>query len=164
MPPISSPLTSASIDSGTSIGSASMLSVVAGWLRTPPSLMPGASSAPCKWTLTVAWMATSSRTSCRSMWRTWPRIGSRWYSFRIDGCAVRLAFEHDVEHGVQPRGAGQRGAEVALADGECLRARAPVEDARNEALLAQAPRLGRAEPGPFLHLETKSVAGHGGGL
>ena len=98
------------------------------------------------------------------MWRTWPRIGSRWYSFRIDGCSVRLALEHDVEHGVEPGRAGQRGAKLALADGERLRGRAAVEDARNEALLAQAPRLGRAEPGPFLHLETKSVAGHGGGL
>ena len=75
-----------------------------------------------------------------------------------------LSFEHDVEHGVQPRGAGQGGAELALADRERLRGRAAVEDARNEPLLAQAPRLGRAEPGPFLHLETKSVAGHGGGL
>ena len=75
-----------------------------------------------------------------------------------------LALEHDVEHGVQPRGAGEGGAELALADRERLRGRAPVEDAGNEALLAQAPRLGRAEPAPFLHLETKSVAGHGGGL
>ena len=84
--PISIELTSASIDSGTSIGSASTLSVVEGCERTPPSLTPGASSPPCRWTCTVAWMTTSSRTSCRSTWRTCPRIGSRWYSFRIDGC------------------------------------------------------------------------------
>ena len=75
-----------------------------------------------------------------------------------------LPLQHDVEHRVQPRGAGQRRAELTLADGERLRCRLPVEDARNEALLAQAPGLGRAEPCTFLHLETKSVAGHGGGL
>ena len=75
-----------------------------------------------------------------------------------------LALEDDVEHGVEAGRAGQGGAQLALADGERLRRRAPVEDAGDEALLAQAPRLGRAEPGPFLHLETKSVAGHGGGL
>ena len=75
-----------------------------------------------------------------------------------------LALEHDVEHGVQAGRAGQRSAEIALADDERLRRRAAVENAGNEPLLAQAPRLGRAEPVAFLHLETKSVAGHGGGL
>ena len=79
-------LTSASMLSGTSIGSASTLSVELGCERTPPSFTPGASSAPWRWTLTVAWIATSRRTSSRSMWLTWPRIGSRWYSFRIDEC------------------------------------------------------------------------------
>ena len=75
-----------------------------------------------------------------------------------------LTVEHDVEHGVQAGRAGQRGAEIALVDDERLRAGLAVEDAGNEPLLAQAPRLGRAEPFAFLYLETKSVAGHGGGL
>ena len=76
--PISMPLTSASIDSGTSIGSASTFTVEPGCESTPPSLRPGASSAPTRCTVTVAWIGWSSRTSCRSMWRTVPRIGSRW--------------------------------------------------------------------------------------
>ena len=76
----------------------------------------------------------------------------------------RLAVDDDVEHRVQARRAGQRRAQLALVDGERLRRRTAVEDARNEALLAQAPRLGRAEPLTCLYLQTKSVAGHGGGL
>ena len=59
------------------------------------------------------------------MWRTWPRIGSRWYSFRIDGVRRALALEHDVEHGVQPRRAGQRGAELALADANAFAVERP---------------------------------------
>ena len=80
------------------------------------------------------------------------------------GVHLGLTLEHDVEHRVQPGRAGQRGAKLTLADGERLRRRLAVEDAGNEPLLAQAPGLGRAEPRTFLHLETKSVAGHGGGL
>jgi hypothetical protein len=76
----------------------------------------------------------------------------------------RLPLEHDVEHGVEPGRPGQSGAKLPLADRERLRRRTAVEDARDEALLAQAPGLGRAEPAAFLHLETKPVAGHGGGL
>jgi hypothetical protein len=45
-----------------------------------------------------------------------------------------------------------------------VRGRLPVEDAGNEPLLAEPSGLGGAEPRTFLHIETKSVAGHGGGL
>ena len=79
------------------------------------------------------------------------------------GVHLGLALQDDVEHGMQSGRAGQRRAELTLADGEGLRCRLPVEDAGNEPLLAQAPGLGRAEPRTFLHFETKSVAGHGGG-
>ena len=77
---------------------------------------------------------------------------------------VRLALQHHVEHGVQARRAGQGGAEQAAFDGERVSGPLAVEDARNEALLAQAPRLGRAEPLTFLHIEAKSVSGHGRGV
>ena len=80
------------------------------------------------------------------------------------GVHLGLTLQNDVEHRVQPRGASQRGAKLTLADGEGVRSRLPVEDAGNEPLLAQATGLGRAEPRTFLHFETKSVAGHGGGL
>ena len=141
-----------------------MLSVVAGWLRTPPSLIAGR-------VLGAVQVDVDGRLD-RDVEPHFLQVdvadvaADRIPLVLLQDRRMRgaLALEHDVEHGVQPRGAGQRGAELALADRERLRGRAPVEDARNEALLAQAPRLGRAEPGPFLHLETKSVAGHGGGL
>ena len=76
----------------------------------------------------------------------------------------RLPLEHDVEHGVQAGRAGERAPELALVDREGLRARLAVEDAWNQPLLAQAPRLGRAESLTFLHFQSKSLAGHGGGL
>jgi hypothetical protein len=79
---------------------------------------------------------------------------------RMDG---RLAFDDDVEHGVQAGVRVEGGAERALLDHDRARSGLAVEHARDQALLAQAPRLGRAEPLTFLDLEAKSVSGHSGG-
>jgi hypothetical protein len=76
----------------------------------------------------------------------------------------RLALDDDVEHGVQPRVGIEGGSQRAFLDHDRARARLAVEHAGNEPLLAQTPRLGRAEQFAFLYLESKSVAGHGGGL
>ena len=52
----------------------------------PPTFTPAGS--PTSWIATVAWIVWSSRTSRRSMCEIVPRIGSCWYSARIDGCTV----------------------------------------------------------------------------
>jgi hypothetical protein len=75
-----------------------------------------------------------------------------------------LALEDHVEHGVETRGAGQRCAQLALADRDRPRGRLPVQHARNEALLAQAPRLGRAEPLALLDLQTMTLSSHDAGV
>ena len=64
---------------------------------------------------TVAWIGWSRRTSCRSTWVIVPRTLSSWYSLSTEECVV-AALDDDVEHGVQPAGAGQRRPEVALGD------------------------------------------------
>ena len=72
-----------------------------------------------------------------------------------------LALENDIEDRVQPVVASQRLAELALlyAERMCLVA-APVENARDEAFLTQAPR-GRAPARlPCLHLQLDSLSCH----
>ena len=72
-----------------------------------------------------------------------------------------LALEDDVEDRVQPVVARQRLAELALLDAERMRlVPAPVENARDEAVLTQAPR-GRAPARlPCLHLQLDSLSCH----
>ena len=55
-------------------------------------------------------------------------------------------------------------AQVALADRDRVRLLAPVENAGDQALLAQAPRLGRAENGTILDQELDALTRHGGRL
>ena len=123
-----------------------------------------AAASPTSWTTTVAWIGWSSRTSRRSMCEIVPRIGSCWYSARIDGCTVCLALDDDVEDRVQARRAGHRGAELALGNDDRACVTLPVEDAGDEPLRAQAPRAARAEILALAHFELQPVSGHGGGL
>ena len=74
------------------------------------------------------------------------------------------AVDHDVEHGVQPARAGERVAQVALGDRDRVRLLAAVEDAGDQPLLAQAPRLGRAEDGTILNEQFDALTSHGGRL
>ena len=82
---ISIPETSTVMKSGMSVGSASMLSWCVTCSITPPSLMPGASSAPSMWTATGAWIVSWRFTSSRSMCMTSPRTGCSCWSLTITG-------------------------------------------------------------------------------
>src|SRR6266540_6324830 len=74
-----------------------------------------------------------------------------------------LALEHDVEDRVQAGVARQHAPEVALGYGDRMRLRAAVEDTRNQAPLAQAPRFARALALALGNLETDPFTGHTGG-
>src|SRR5919106_6739550 len=82
---IGKPLTSTTMASGIAVGSASMLSWWVTCSSTPPSLTPGASSAPSTCTPTVVWIFSSSRTSSRSMCITSSRTGWSCWSLTMTG-------------------------------------------------------------------------------
>ena len=65
-------------------GSASTLTSLSD-LRSRPALLDPGRLAD-KRNETAVWIVWSRRTSCRSMWMIWPRILSRWKSFRITEC------------------------------------------------------------------------------
>ena len=74
-----------------------------------------------------------------------------------------LAVEDDVEDRVQPAGPRERAPELALLDAEGMRRLpAPVEDARNEPLPPQPPRLRRTAALAVLDLQPDPFAGHSG--
>jgi hypothetical protein len=75
-----------------------------------------------------------------------------------------LALEHDVEHRMEARRAGQRPAQHALVDRDRPRVALAVEHAGHPAGLAQTARLGRAELLALPDLQLDPVSGHGGGL
>ena len=78
---------------------------------------------------------------------------------------MRLAaVDDDVEHGVQAARVGERGAQVALGDRDRDRLLAAVEDAGDQPLPAQAPRLRRAEDGTVLDQQLDALSSHGGRL
>jgi hypothetical protein len=79
------------------------------------------------------------------------------------GVALARAVDLDVEDRVEAAGAGQRAPELALLHADRNRLAAPVEDAGDEALLAQAPRLGRAEPRALRNRQLCPLSGHTGG-
>ncbi len=73
-----------------------------------------------------------------------------------------LSLEDDVEDRVQPAGAGQRLAQLALADGEGMRfLPAAVENSRDHPLPAEPPRGGRADLLALLDLDLDSFTCHG---
>ena len=76
----------------------------------------------------------------------------------------RAAVDLDVEHGVRPGRARERRPQVALGDRDRDRLGPPVEDARDQPLLAQAARLRRPEQGPLRNNELDALSGHSGGL
>ena len=74
-----------------------------------------------------------------------------------------LTFDHDVDDPVQAGGAGQRDAQLSLADDERL-VRLSVEHARDQPLAPQALDVAGAEliGAALLDLECDPVPGHGG--
>src|SRR5262249_33671670 len=81
-----------------------------------------------------------------------------------DGRMCGAAVEDDVEDRVQPAGAGQRPAQLALGDRDRVRLGVvPVENPRHETLAPQAPSLARACRLTRLYLELDPFAGHIGG-
>jgi hypothetical protein len=90
-----------------------------------------------------------------------PRIGCRSYSLRR-----LLALDDDVDDRVQPRRAGQHGAQRALLDRDRPRVALAVQHAGDEPLPTQALGVARADAvGPSLaHFQANSVPGHGGRL
>ena len=78
---------------------------------------------------------------------------------------MRLAtFDDDIEHGVEPTARRERRAQVALGDRDRDRLLATVEDAGDQALATQAPRLGRAEDGTVVDQQFDTLSSHGRGL
>ena len=157
------PETSSSRCSGTSSGSASTVTSRSGCESTPPSRTPGASSPPRSCTETEA----LDRPVEPHLLQVDVRHAA---AHRIDlvlledrGVRLALAVDLDVEDRVQAAGAGQRAAELPLRDGDRDRLAAAVEDARHEPLLAQAARLGRAEPLALGDDEFGAFSGHSGG-
>ena len=69
------PETSCVIVSGMSPGSASMLTSRVSWESTPPSLTPGASSAPMSSSTTVVWIVSFMFTRRKSTCTMSPRTG-----------------------------------------------------------------------------------------
>ena len=81
-----------------------------------------------------------------------------------DRCVrLSLAVDLDVEDRVQARRTGERAPQLALGDGDRDRLAVAVEDARHEPFLAQAARLGRAEPFALSDDEFGAFSGHSGG-
>ena len=66
-------------------GSASMLISTAPCESTPPSITPGAWSAPVSSSVTWVWIATFMSTRSRSTWTACPFTGWRWTSFTSTG-------------------------------------------------------------------------------
>ena len=119
---------------------------------------------PTSSTTTEDWIGWSSRTSWRSKCSIFPRIGSTWYSLRIDACVDFCPARHDVEDRVKAVAAREHAPKLALLDTDRMRCvPAPVEDAGDQALLAQAPRRAGAPLLALLYLETDPFAGHTGG-
>ena len=85
---------------------------------------------------------------------------------RLEDRVVRglLAVEDDVEDRVQAARPAERAPELALLDAEGVRGlAAPVQDARDEPLLPQPPRLRRTAALAVLDLQPDPFAGHSGG-
>ena len=78
-----------------------------------------------------------------------------------DRRVLAAAVDGDVEHDVAAGRGRQRGAQLALADRDRDGLGAAVEDARNDALLAQAPGFGGSEDGPLGNLELDALSCHG---
>ena len=75
-----------------------------------------------------------------------------------------LAREHHVEDRVQAVSARQHPPQLTLGNADRVRLLpAPVEDAGDHAVLAQAARVAGAPLLALLHLETDPFAGHTGG-
>ena len=73
-----------------------------------------------------------------------------------------LTRDHHVEDRVQTRRPGQGGAELPLADDDRARVSLTVENARNEAFLAEAADTARADlvGFPLGHLQRDAIARH----
>ena len=76
----------------------------------------------------------------------------------------RLALDDDVEDRVKPRRAGHRRAKLPLGNDDRARVTLPVQNARDEALRAEAPGATRAEILALANFELQPVSRHGGGL
>src|SRR5919106_853421 len=74
-----------------------------------------------------------------------------------------LAFEDDVENGVESRRATHRSAQRPLGDCDRARLTVAVEHAGDDPLRAKAAGMARATLLALTHLELDPVAGHGGG-
>src|SRR5262249_27420329 len=78
-----------------------------------------------------------------------------------DRRVLAAAVDGDVEHRVRAGTGREGGAEITLADADRDRLRASVEDARDEALPAQASRFRRAEPRALGDGQLDTLSGHG---
>ena len=76
---------------------------------------------------------------------------------------LALAVDLDVEDRVQAGRTGERAPQLTLGDADGNGLAVAVEDARDEPLLAQATRLGRAEPLALNDDELGAFSGHSGG-
>ena len=92
-----------------------------------------------------------------------PRTASSWYSLSTEECALppSTTTSSTAFSAAAPR---QRRAQLALGDRDRDRLLAPVENARDEALPAQAAGLGGAEDGPVLDHQLDALSCHGAGV
>ena len=148
---------------GTSSGSASMLISFVTWFRTPPSLTPIGS--PRSTITTAVWIGWSRRTSCRSMCVI---VAAHLVALEVpsgspSGSTRRRSRRRAPR--ASPAVPRQRGAQLLLlADRDRHRLRPAVEDARDQPLPAQAPRLSRPEQGPLRNRELDTLSSHSGRL
>ena len=162
MSPISIALTSSSSRSGTSSGSASTCTSRVTCERTPPALVPADS--PTSSTTTAVWIGLVEAHLLEIEVVDLP--ADRIDLVVLEDRRVRrlLPRQDDVEDRVQPVAAGQHAAQLALGHADRVRlVPAPVEDAGDQAVLAQPARLAGAALLALLHLETDPFAGHTGG-
>ena len=151
---------STSIRSGISIGSASTLISRETCESTPPSFVPTDSP-------------TSSITTCRLDRLVEADLlevdvgdaaGDHVLLVVLEDRRMGrlLAFEHDVEDRVQARWAGQDAAKLSLGDTDRVRRLpAPVEDAGNHPVAAQAARIGGTASLALRYFQLDSFTCHG---
>ena len=151
---------SASMCSGTAVGSASTRSSRVTCCTTPPCFAPGrlADELHVHGRLDRAVEAHLVEVDVRE--RAADRVALEVLENGVMG--GRLPLDHDIDDPVEPGRPRERGAKVALADDDRPRVALAVEDAGDQPLLAEATDVARADlvGVPLGDLESDAIAGH----
>ena len=160
--PTSICVTSTSMCSGTSAGSASTWTSRVTSESIPPVFTPAAS--PMSWIddRRVDRLVEPDLAQVDVRDRAADRILLVLGEDRGMDCLLPL--DDDVEDRVQPRRARHRRPKLALGDDDRARVTLPVQDAGDQPLRAKAPGAARADVLALAHFELQPVSRHGGGL